>query len=184
MLLTFIGEVQPAFYQPVETQWSLIGSPVPQAGPLNSNLRFPKGNPGETGEILQLRDDSPDYRRSSYEAGSWQPPLEPWIEIGEAFWSYRSPNTYIWKRVLQPLESSDVLTHPEQSLTIERSPSSPVALTLHGPPGAIFQLHGSSDLCQWTPLAIVTNQANVSVWTDPQANSLGHRFYRASRADP
>ncbi len=51
-------------------------------------------------------------------------------------------------------------------------------------PGAIFRLHGSSDLRHWTPLAIVTNQANLSIWTDPQANSHGHRFYRASRADP
>jgi hypothetical protein len=182
--LTFIGEVQPAFYQPVDTQWSLISSPIPRAGPLNSALLFPKCNSGETGEILQLTGDSPDYKRSSYEAGCWQPAPEPWVEVGEAFWSYRSPNTYIWKGVCQPLGTSAALDHPEPFLTIERAPSALITLAVDGPPGAIVQLYGSSDLHHWTPLGSVTNQGQVTFWTDRQTSAHGHRFYRASWAEP
>ena len=90
------------------TDWSLVSSSMPQPGGLTSTLGFPLGGVGQTGEIFKQTGSPPGYQSWSYADGSWWSTQEPRVEIGEAFWARASPNAYIWKRVLLPLDEPRV----------------------------------------------------------------------------
>jgi len=182
LALTFVGKVQPAVYKPVYGELSLVTSPFPQAGPIRSALHFPLGGLGQNTEIFKLTGDPSCYERSTHEGGTWQPESEPYIEIGEAFWSHVSPNGCIWKRVLLPWESEPAVN--ELAVKMARSSDSLANLTIQGEIGAVYQIEGSSDLVHWTILATVTNEVGRLSWTDPEAGLYPTRFYRAAQVRP
>jgi hypothetical protein len=53
------------------------------------------------------------------------------------------------------------------------------ALTLTGVFGAVYQIDGSTDLSEWTPLGKVTNDWGTVQFTDGTGTNRPQRFYRA-----
>ncbi len=63
-------------------------------------------------------------------------------------------------------------------VSIARAPGGAL-LTLTGAAGDRYEIQTSSDLANWAPLFNLTNATGTVQFTDPSANNLSHRFYRA-----
>lgn len=181
--ITFVGLVQTAFYRPTEVGWSLISSPLPQAGLISTVLGFPMFgilNPDRVSKALDIPQASEGWQ---FADGSWQPETEPEVALGEAFWSYKSPNSYIWKGML-PLRTMSTVTPPILSWAISSPGNTPGALTLRSAPRAIIRIESSIDLDIWTQLDTVTNQTGICSWCDPEDKTNALQFYRAVLVQP
>ncbi|HEY9173728.1 MAG TPA: chitobiase/beta-hexosaminidase C-terminal domain-containing protein [Verrucomicrobiae bacterium] len=53
-------------------------------------------------------------------------------------------------------------------------------LTLTGEFGAAYEVSGSTNLLDWSPVGTITNTYGTSQLTDPVGTNLSHRFYRAT----
>jgi hypothetical protein len=56
-------------------------------------------------------------------------------------------------------------------------------MTLGGDAGASYQIDVSSDLLHWLPLTTVVNTTGLTEFSDADADSHDHRFYRAHPID-
>lgn len=81
--VTFVGEVpQGALSTALVAGLNLVGSQVPQAGKVSTDLGFPAG---EGDAIFQWNPAGQTYRAAvSYSFGAWDP-AEPTVAVGEAF---------------------------------------------------------------------------------------------------
>jgi len=102
--LTFFGDVQPFTLVQVQRSFSILSSPLPQAGPLDlappTGLGFPVQN-GD--EIYQYNPQTRTYRYATYtDSLGWQgeTTTSPYIEVGESFWLYRPGAPAVWTRSL------------------------------------------------------------------------------------
>jgi hypothetical protein len=92
MEIVFGGHVRPAFYQPTDLGWSLVSSPVPQAGPIIALMAFPSGYAGQIDRIQKTVECTSSAEGWACCDGRWEPQPEPEVGIGEAFWSYKTLN--------------------------------------------------------------------------------------------
>jgi hypothetical protein len=181
--ITFVGQVQPAFYRSTDRGWSLISSPVPQAGPVSSVLGLPVGYGSQLDRVQATPERSFEVGGWTCRNGVWEPESEPEIGIGRAFWLYQSPNCYIWKRVFLPSECSG--TDPEEVvLSVRHGGNSGVVVTAHTRSGGRLRIEGSSNLKDWTILTAVTGESGGCCWADPEGCAQGQRFYRVIRTEP
>jgi len=102
--LTFFGDVQPYMVVEVPTGFSIVSSPVPQAGPLDQAPPAGLGFPVQDGdEIYQYNLQAGSYKYATYIEGlGWQGETmtSPYIEVGEAFFVYRPGAASYWARSL------------------------------------------------------------------------------------
>ena len=85
--LTFVGHVWQGFQVHLPQYWSMVASPVPQSGLVTTLLEFPKGDNGN--KLSRMTDTDATYTEYQVSSGNWNP-SEPAVDIGEAFWTYRS----------------------------------------------------------------------------------------------
>src|SRR5439155_25377006 len=52
---------------------------------------------------------------------------------------------------------------------------------LHSAPGLRFEIQASTNLANWTPVAVITNTLGTVPYTDPLVTNFSARFYRAKR---
>jgi hypothetical protein len=102
--LTFFGDVQRFTFFQIPTGFSVISSPVPQAGPLDLPPPAGLGFPVQDGdEIYQYNPQTRTYRYATYVQGmGWQgeTTTSPYIEVGESFWVHRRGAPGSWTRSL------------------------------------------------------------------------------------
>ncbi len=87
--------------------------------------------------------------------------------------------TFTTGGIPSPCYALTVLLSP-QFLPIRLGPSSDVRLRIRGATGSIIGVETSSNLLDWTSLAILTNQSGVVEYIDPPASAPSRRFYRAT----
>jgi hypothetical protein len=83
--VTFVGEVmQGTLSNPIPAGFSLKASQVPQAGKLQTDLKFPVA----TGDVVYKYSSPAGYAIASFDPdlGGWDP-AEPTIGVGEGFWA-------------------------------------------------------------------------------------------------
>ena len=91
--VTFVGEVPQgtASNMQVAKDFALLGSKVPQAGKLSTDLKFP----ADFGDIVYT------WTGATYDSytyfGMWMPD-EPTIAVGQGFWSYKPAAAVDWNR--------------------------------------------------------------------------------------
>jgi hypothetical protein len=83
--VTLVGEVpQGALTTPLAQGLNLVGSQVPQAGKLSTDLAFPAG---ENDVVFQWNAAGQSYKAASqYSFGAWDP-AEPTVAVAEAFFT-------------------------------------------------------------------------------------------------
>lgn len=82
--ITFVGEVkQGTLTTPMVAGFNLVGSQVPQAGLLSTDLGYPAA---DEDFVYTYKDGA--YTIYNYDFGEWTtPPGEPTIGVGEGFWA-------------------------------------------------------------------------------------------------
>jgi hypothetical protein len=65
------------------------------------------------------------------------------------------------------------------SLTAAKTASGPVNLTLTGQTNLLYAFEASTNLAQWTKIAVRTNLTGTVEVTDSAATNYRQRFYRA-----
>lgn len=83
--VTFVGEVmQGTLSTPLVAGFNLVGSKVPQAGLIQTNLGFtPAEQGGDT--VYKFDTATGNYAISTFDLGAWDP-AEPTIGVGEGIW--------------------------------------------------------------------------------------------------
>jgi len=88
VVLEFIGQVRSAFSVHIYKDWSIVSSPVPEAGRLSSVLGFPRGQ--AYGDRVRRMADADGSLTTYVSMGDfWAGGPDPVIELGEAFWVYK-----------------------------------------------------------------------------------------------
>jgi hypothetical protein len=98
------GMVLDAFHRTVPAGWSLQGVPFPYSGELLSRFRYPsaRGSVAQVDEIYLLLCDTGRYEAWESAPEGWRVSPGPNLKPGEAFWSYKSPNSHLWTGVWWP----------------------------------------------------------------------------------
>jgi hypothetical protein len=98
------GTVLDAFHRSVPAGWSLQGVPFPYSGELLSRFRYPsaRGALAQVDEIYLLSSHTGRYEAWESAPEGWSPSSGPNPKPGEAFWSFKSPNSHLWTGVLWP----------------------------------------------------------------------------------
>ena len=87
--------------------------------------------------------------------------------------------TFTTGGIRSPSYALSVLLSP-QFLPIRLEPPSDVRLRIRGATGSIIGLETSSNLLDWTSLAVLTNQSGVVEYTDSTTAAAPRRFYRTT----
>lgn len=81
--ITFVGEVmQGTLSTPLIAGFNLVGSKVPQAGMIQTDLGFV---PGEGDVVFKFDTATGNYALSTFEFGAWDP-AQPTLSVGEGIW--------------------------------------------------------------------------------------------------
>lgn len=81
--ITFVGEVmQGALSTPLVAGFNLVGSKVPQAGGIQTDLGFV---PGDGDVVYKFDTATGNYAISTFDLGEWDP-AQPNIGVGEGIW--------------------------------------------------------------------------------------------------
>ena len=94
--ITFVGEVQQGTLEiPLVAGFNLVGSKVPQAGKVHTDL----GLPVEDGDaVYTFNVDTQSYDMATYAGGMWLPTMqEPEVDVAEGFWVSKV-NATTWTR--------------------------------------------------------------------------------------
>ncbi|MCD6339616.1 MAG: hypothetical protein J7M29_09595 [Verrucomicrobia bacterium] len=93
LTITFVGEVpQGTLTIDLPAGFSLVGSKVPQAGAVSTDL----GLPVEEGDMVYTFDPTAGYAISTFMFGAWSGG-EPEVDVAEGFW-VRKVNPVTWTR--------------------------------------------------------------------------------------
>lgn len=94
--LTFVGEVmQGNLSTPLAAGFNLVGSQVPQAGIVDTDLGL---TPGENDVVYQFLPATQKYAVDSFSGGSWDTATGPSVGVGEAFFYKNSNAATSWNR--------------------------------------------------------------------------------------
>jgi len=115
--------------------------------------------------------------QASTDLSSWTPlrPLAPVLQAGTNALPYIDTNAVPPARFyrLHQLPFGSVLLDPPTKLG-----NGSLKLVLHAPPNLLFQMQASTNLVNWSPLAVLTNTLGTVSYTDQLASNRQARFYR------
>ena len=103
---------------------------------------------------------------------------------GESFVSWSGDASGTQNPLTVPMTQSKVIVahFTGQAVSLNSAASglsgSGFTFAVAGDPGAIYQILGSSNLVDWQPVGMLTNNSGTTQFTDPTATA-GHKYYRA-----